>query len=97
MKSHASPEDDGFNPRDWYCDMATDYVSHFPTDIGFSVGFLPRDFEIDGLSPEDFVAEPVHFPAWGAIPDGDELARLSRIAAYLYAIRFIARLGKYGM
>jgi hypothetical protein len=85
---------DDFDPKDFLVDLATDYVTYFPADLGFSVGFLPRDFEIDGLSPDDFVAEPVHYPAWGAIPDGAELARLCHIAAYLYAIRFIARLEK---
>jgi hypothetical protein len=92
MSSRASPAE--FNPKDWHVDLATDYVTYFPADLGFSVGLLPRDFEVDGLLPEDFVAEPVDFPAWGAIPDDDELARLCRIAAYLYCIRFIARLEK---
>lgn len=92
MSSRANPA--GLNLTDWHVDLATDYVTYFPADLGFSVGFLPRDFDIDGLSPDDFIAEPVHFPAWGAIPDDDELARLCRIAAYLYCIRFIARLEK---
>lgn len=92
MPSRASPAE--FNPKDWHVCLATDYATYFPADLGFSVGFLPRDFSSDGLSPDDFIAEPVHYPAWGAIPDDDELARLCHIAAYLYAIRFIARLEK---
>jgi hypothetical protein len=44
--------------RDWHVDLQTDYVTYFPADLGFSVGFLPRDFSSDGLSPDDFVAEP---------------------------------------
>jgi hypothetical protein len=94
MSSRASSAE--FDLKDWHVDVVTDYVTYFPADLGFSVGFLPRDFDIDGLSSEDFVAEAIHFPAWGAIPDGAELARLCRIAAYLYAIRFIAGLERRG-
>ena len=81
-----------FDPKDFLVDLQTDYVTYFPADIGLSIGFLPRGFETDRLSPEDFIAEPVHFPAWGSVPSEEELARLCRIAAYLFAIRFIARL-----
>lgn len=85
---------ESFDPKDWHVDLQTDYVIYFPADLGFAVGFFPRDFGIDGLSPDDFIAEPVHFPAWGTIPRNDKLARLSRIAAHLYAIRFLARVEK---
>ena len=78
---------DGFDPKDWHVDLQTSYVTYFPADIGFSVGFLPRDFESDGLAAEDFIAEPVHFPAWGAVPNDRELARLCRIAATSFALR----------
>jgi hypothetical protein len=81
-----------FNPKDWHVDVSTDYVTYFPADLGFSVGFLPRDFASDGLSTDDFVAEPVHFPAWGEVPGHDELVRLSHIAAVLFGTRFIAKL-----
>jgi len=80
------------NPKDFLVDLQTDYVTYFPADLGFSVGFKSRDYASDGLSPEDFVAEPVHFAVWGEIPAPAELARLSRIAAHLFAIRFMARL-----
>jgi hypothetical protein len=90
MTSRASPAE--FDSKDWHVDVACDYVAYFPADLGFSVGFLPRDFETDGLSPSDFVAQPIHFPAWGDILSSTELARLSRIAAYLFGIRFIAHL-----
>jgi len=95
MKSRGFEADD-FDPKNFLVDIATDYVTYFPADLGFAVGFLPRDFEADGLSPDDFVAQPVHFPAWGEIPGHEDLARLSRIAAYLFAIRFLARLERRG-
>lgn len=82
---------EGFDPKDWHVDLQTDYVTHFPTDLGFSVGYLPRDLGSGGLSIEDFVAEPVHFPAWGDVPSDEELARLCQLAAYLFAVRFLAR------
>jgi hypothetical protein len=86
---------DDFHAADWHADISGrrfGYVTNFRYDLRFSVGFLPHDFETDGLSPDDFIAEAVHFPAWGEIPGDAELARLCRIAAYLFAIRFIARL-----
>lgn len=82
--------------NDFFVDLQTGYVTHFPVDLGFSVGFS-RDIESDGLSPDDFVADLVHFPAWGEIPAPAELARLSRIAACLFALRFIARLKKQSL
>ena len=81
-----------FNPTDWHICLATGYVTYFPGDLGLAVGTKPRDFKSDSLSPEDFVAEPVHFPAWGEMPTPAELARLSGIAAHLFATHFIVRL-----
>lgn len=82
----------GSDQGDWHIDLAIDYVTHVPTNIGFSVGFLPRDFESDGLSVHDFIAEPVDFPSWGEVPGYEELARLCHVAAILFAQRFIASL-----
>jgi hypothetical protein len=61
MSSRASPAE--LNLKDWHVDLPTDYVTYFPADLGFSVGFLPRDFSSDSRSPDDFIAEPVHYPA----------------------------------
>ena len=83
-------EDEDFDPKDWHVDLQTDYVTHFPTDIGFAVGFFPRDFESDALALEDFAAEPVHFPASGDIPGTAELKRLSHIAATLFGLIYLA-------
>jgi hypothetical protein len=86
--------DNPINRKDFLVDLQIDYVTYFPADLGFAVGFLPRDFAADGLSPNDFVAEVVHWPAWGEIPGHAELVRLSRIAAHLFAVRFLAHLEK---
>lgn len=83
---------EGFVPNDWHIDIATGYVTFFPAHIGFSVRFRPRDFDSYSLSPDDYVAELIHFPAWGEIPSPAELARLSRIAAHLFAIRLLVHL-----
>lgn len=80
-----------FAPKDWHFDLSTDYATHFPSDIGFSISFSPRDFTTDGLSPEDFVAEPVHFPAWGAVPDDETLMQLCRTAARLFGEKLLQR------
>jgi len=97
MSSRGGSEDDNFDPAAWLVDLHTDYVTFFPADLGFAVGFLPRDFESDCLSPDDFIAEAVHFPAWGEVPAPPELARLSCIAAHLFAARSIARLERRAM
>ena len=86
------------NPKNWVVDIATDYITFRPTDLdrslGFHVSIQLRDFSADRLSPDDFVAELMHWPASGEIPCEPELTRLCRIAAYLFAIHFLARLEK---
>jgi hypothetical protein len=77
---------------DWFVDLSRDYVTHFPTGIGFDIGVRFADYESDGVSAEDFIAEPIYCGEWHKIPGDEELAALCRSAAALYAQRLLASL-----
>jgi hypothetical protein len=79
----------GISRRNWHVDLACDYVTHFSSDIGLDISFKFRDYGMDKISREDFIAEPVHFPVWGAAPSHDVLERICRIAAALFARRYL--------
>ena len=69
----------------WHVDLSTSYVTHFPSDVGFDIGFKPVDFDSDDvLSERDYIATPIHFSPWGNVPDEATLARLCHAAVRVY-------------
>jgi hypothetical protein len=83
---------DDFDPKDFLVDLQTDYVTHFPTDLGLSIGFLPRDFSSDRIYDwRDWQAEVMHWSNYLPPPDDATLARICERACQLYVEALKAR------
>ena len=96
MNPHVSPEDAGFDPKDWHAELSArrfGYVANLRHQLGFIVSFRAHDDSDEIFGEHYWIAELIHRPASGEMPDAALLPRLHReaVKAFLRKLHEVRR------
>jgi hypothetical protein len=87
MNSHAGPEDEPFDPRDWHASVSGwrfGYVANHRHRVAFDVSFRASDDSDRVFDKRFWIAEPMHWPETGQALDAPTLRRLRRLAVRVF-------------
>jgi hypothetical protein len=96
MNPHAGPEDEEFDPRDWHASLSGPgygYAANLRHRLGFDVSFRATDDSDRVLGERYWIAELIHRPETGEMPDEATLRRLRRqaVKVFLMKLRAVTR------